>query len=413
MINIIKDYNFRIICIGISVILFFNLAIYSYSFSEEILRVPSSIKYQKDRVETVLYLQEHFLFRDEEELRALIKSCSFQDVVKNMPREPEHFLYRSMRIKAKALMDILLEGFLVSKTAYGKIYFVVSPFVATKAAFFPISTKNNYPMENFICVSIQLDRGKVPHLTSPKDITPDAILRIFVFDRVKKTFVDETELFISLSKSELPRFASDGTIEPTVSINVVKKYEYAKYADIMYKIAKEEEQIVGQPFSGQRLFLALAANLDIRKDGPYKEEVLELLVAEDQKGNVLGGRILFSPKHKPELGVEVIGGYDIVRENYKKLGVGTKLRKAAFIYIISKGYEAYEAFILDGNTNSFDNLKKLCKELNLTLEDVTDLLVPKIQQIGKHYLIRLKGREDLLNTEHDILLHQNAVRRFL
>lgn len=199
--------------------------------------------------------------------------------------------------------------------------------------------------------------------------------------------------------------------ETMSSVEIIGEHEYGKYGDILDEIAKQEEwieKIKNESNGVKGLFFEIAAEVIFSYEEPEKSNILKLFVAKDVNGNVIGARILFKPQYQLD-----VGGVDAVREEYKRNGIGTKLRKAAFLWMIREGYEAYKVFIHNGNSASFNNLQKICKELNLTLEDITDSAHPKSKNVGRTYLIMLRGRRDLLNTEHDILSNQYIVRKNL
>ena len=173
-----------------------------------------------------------------------------------------------------------------------------------------------------------------------------------------------------------------------VNIELVSPDQYAEYAELLREIAEESK------FPNNEPFLSIVRNLREASLHPQKSKILVLFVATDLSGEILGIRMLLKSDYMEDLKLKSICGRDVVREKYRNKGIGASLRKAVFEWMIEKKYKNYLAIIEENNRASYENLMKLCRELGLSVQFISQPLDDRV--FGLKYFCLI----DLTNPYH-------------
>ncbi|MFA6141681.1 MAG: 4-alpha-glucanotransferase [Candidatus Omnitrophota bacterium] len=123
-------------------------------------------------------------------------SGSKKSMPASMLADSEKFRYRGMRLTVEDLNKIFHDGLLISDLTTDKNYynFEQDP---KKTAFWAFGMyKYGQPQENFVIVVLQCEKSKIPGYddsdTTREDVPPEAISRIFVYNKLSGNFEDKT-----------------------------------------------------------------------------------------------------------------------------------------------------------------------------------------------------------------------------
>ncbi len=134
-------------------------------------------------------------------------------LMRDVPYDPQAYLYRGMRLDMDALENILENGMEVSRTRTQRIWLSYNALLAIRYAFnpfvFPGARIN--PRQLFLPVLFQLDKKRIAVnwnnediLEVQGDISPEVISRLFVFDAAQKALVDITDRLTSFPAGPQP-----------------------------------------------------------------------------------------------------------------------------------------------------------------------------------------------------------------
>ena len=118
----------------------------------------------------------------------------------DIPVDKERYVYKGIRLTPQTLSNILEHGIKSSDNNNGSSLFniMISQAFAWGASLSPLAA--HIPRSDFLAVSFQLDKGKNNwrpldaggnlYQLGNEDIPPDAILKVFIFDRLKGRFIE-------------------------------------------------------------------------------------------------------------------------------------------------------------------------------------------------------------------------------
>jgi len=180
-----------------------------------------------------------------------------------------------------------------------------------------------------------------------------------------------------------------------VGIKFVPQGDFIKYADMLIKMSRDEKS-AREEFAIEDDFpawLCFTMAGEIRNAGLYpgKSEILALFVVTDEKDNLIGAKIVKKPHYIKDINERAVDGMDIVSFRYRRKGIGTMLRKAAFEWMVKQGYDKYVALIRKKDSPSFNNLKKIADEAGFIIK-TNPKVFKKPWGPSRYYTIRLRDK---------------------
>jgi signal transduction histidine kinase/radical SAM superfamily enzyme YgiQ (UPF0313 family) len=147
-------------------------------------------------------LGERYIYQDSNKftpsnnLELMTTMQKMQILSASMPVDMEKLRYRGMRLTPESLSRILHNGLMISdikiSPAREEYNFTSNPVQAIWCAF---SDYIAQPQGNFVIVVLQLEKAKIPGLTSrdttKEDVPPEAINRVFVYNKIADRFDDK------------------------------------------------------------------------------------------------------------------------------------------------------------------------------------------------------------------------------
>ena len=213
----------------------------------------------------------------------------------------------------------------------------------------------------------------------------DGINKIETAKRLEKLFFEMGE---AKHNNDAKETSDKDSLSEKINIKIVDPSEYELYTGILAEIAKEEcieyNKISGELSLTADFFYAISKQIE----WGYGHA---LFIATDYKGEVVGANIIYKLRYLEKAGLEAITGSDVVRNEYQRKNIGIALRKAAFKWMIDKGYYIYMAIISKDNIKSLTNLQKVCRESGFTIQNVSKDKDAYEQYYLVNYLVDLSG----------------------
>jgi len=98
-----------------------------------------------------------------------------------------------------------------------------------------------------------------------------------------------------------------------------------------------------------------------------RHNILALFLMRDDKGRLVGARLLHTPGYINELEMDGVRGVDFVRAPYQGQGLGTELRVKAFEWMKQRSHWRYIALLANENFASIDSMVKACLQVGSTV----------------------------------------------